>query len=114
MTQVLVSFSGVLWVVIQISLCGIGWASFFRRQLRGQPAVPYESRSPVPWGLLEFVLIFLAAIVIQAAIAPMLPKPRSANVVGIVEGSAVGGVEPRGELRLREVLARGEVCGAGG
>lgn len=100
MTRALVSLSGVLWVVIPI-LCAVGWVSFFRRQGRGEPSVPYESRDPVPWGLLDFALIFLAAVVIQAALVPMLSKSHSAIVVGIVAGSTMGGV-PGAELGFDE------------
>ena len=78
-------------MLILITLCALGWVQFFWRNLQGQPAVPYESRNSVPWGLLDFLMIFLAALVIQAAMSPMLPKPHYAIRVGIEAGAAVGG-----------------------
>ncbi len=55
---------GALWLAV-IAVSVFGWARYLKSRTVGTVAVPYESRQPVPWGLLDLVLIMIGIVMLQ-------------------------------------------------
>ncbi len=92
--------SAVAFIVVAVELmvigaCAVGWIRAVKRRSQGQPIYPFQSRLPVPWGLLD-----LAVVALTALTAMVIGVAIISGLLGIDIGAGLAKIEPRARAIL--------------